>query len=237
MICRHKEWKDIDETHKECLECGAWKGARGDAHFYTKEYYFTPAFGLFRAGIPQRTAVYAGYQFQHFKPLGIEFTKPSKILEIGCGVGLVSYGLYLDGHDVTVVEQAEWPTKWMEEAFGQHKRFRIEKANFENMDRSKLGTGFDFIFANHVWEHLDDPMECLEWCFENLASGGKIFFNLPDKEMEKAMHHTHCWAYNKENMELWFKQAGLVDIKSMAYSGGPEQSVGGNFFRIVGAKP
>ena len=237
MICKHKTWKDIDGTHKECLDCGVWKGARGDAHYYSMEYYFTPDFGLFNAGIPQRTKVYSEYQFNHFKPLGINFDKSSKILEIGCGVGLISFGFYMDGHDVTIVEQAEWPTKWMDEAFGQHDKFKINKANFENMDRNKLGTKFDFIFANHVWEHLDDPMECLKWCFDNLVHGGKIFLNLPDKEMETHMHHTHCWAYNKEVMELWFQQVGFKNIKSIAYSGSKDQPMKGDFFRIVGTKP
>jgi SAM-dependent methyltransferase len=236
-ICRHLFLTQIDETHYMCKDCGVWKGVREDAHYYTHEYYTNPTFGLFSHGIPRRTAVYSGYMHEHFGPLGIsfDFSKMPKVLEIGAGVGLISYSLFLDGCDVQVVESSEWASKWMEEAYGQHDGFHSYWCNFELMDRDMLGVDFDFIFANHVWEHLEDPMEAMEWCFRVLKPGGKLFLIVPDQDRERAMHHTHNWGFDVEPLKLWYKQAGFEDVRAEKYDGCPqEQEEGGQLIRIVG---
>jgi SAM-dependent methyltransferase len=39
----------------------------------------------------------------------------------------------------------------------------------------------DFVIANHLLEHLVDPIRFLEQCYEVLAPGGLLFLGLPDK--------------------------------------------------------
>jgi 2-polyprenyl-3-methyl-5-hydroxy-6-metoxy-1,4-benzoquinol methylase len=234
MICQHKSWKKIDALHSECIGCKVWKGVREDSHHYDREYYHAEAFGLFRDLIPLRTTVYAGYQYAHWGPLGIKFnfTNCPRTLEIGAGAGLLSYSLFLDGCDSVAVDSSDWAAKWMVEAYGQHERFKSIWGNFETMDRSQLGL-FDFIFANHVWEHLEDPMEVTEWCAAHLEVGGKLFLIVPDKERELAMHHTHNWAYCDHSLRQWFAEVGLKKVDCQAFKGGEADSEGG-YLRIVG---
>jgi 2-polyprenyl-3-methyl-5-hydroxy-6-metoxy-1,4-benzoquinol methylase len=235
MICRHDETFHVDPLHVECRHCKVWKGIREDAHHYDMNYYHAEAFGLFRNGIPLRTAVYAGYRYVHWEPLGItfDFGKVPRTLEIGAGAGLLSYSLFLDGADSIAVDSSEWASKWMTEAYGYHDRFESVWANFEEMDRERLGQ-FDFIFANHVWEHLVDPMEVTEWCFENLRPDGRLFLIVPDKERERAMHHTHNWAYCENSLKRWFDEAGFKRIRVQSFEGAGGEK--GGYLRIVGIK-
>jgi 2-polyprenyl-3-methyl-5-hydroxy-6-metoxy-1,4-benzoquinol methylase len=235
----------VSPSRQECLDCGVWKGSREDAHFYTKEYYMDNEFNIFRQGIPLRTSAYNHYLFKMFKPLGIVFgEKKLRVLEVGCGVGFVSYSLFLDGHDVVVVDGSDWATKWMMEAYGEHDRFKIFNANFENMDKTLLGERFDFVFANHVWEHLDDPMKEIEWVFGSLNSGGKFFLLVPSKERELSFLHTHNWAFDEKCLKKWFEQAGFINVVAETFVDGVndinENNVKvndeGSFVRIVGVK-
>jgi 2-polyprenyl-3-methyl-5-hydroxy-6-metoxy-1,4-benzoquinol methylase len=144
----------------------------------------------------------------------------------------------LEGKDVVVVESSEWASKWMQEAYGERKGFKIIDTNFEKMDKSLLGGQFDFIFANHVFEHLVDPMTAIEFCYEKLNKNGKFFLIVPNQEREKNMHHTHEWAYSKDCLKLWFEQAGFKNIKFEEFGGSKEEleELGGAHIRIVGEK-
>lgn len=53
-------------------------------------------------------------------------------------------------------------------------------ADLDNFSNTFLGE-FDFIIANHVLEHLENPIGVLLTLVNNLKSGGRLFFALPDK--------------------------------------------------------
>ena len=171
--------------------------------------------------------------------MGIDLDKINSVLEIGCGLGFVSYSIALQGKKVDVVESSEWASKWMQEAYGERPGFRVFFANIETIDKSLLLDRYDFIFANHVWEHLINPMDMLEFCFNKLNSGGKMFLIVPDKEREKNMHHVHEWAYDMDCLKLWFDKAGFKNIVVGEWSGSKEEveQLGGQHIRIVGEKP
>jgi len=237
-ICRHKNLVELTHRHKQCSDCGVWKGTREDAHHYSMEYYTNKVFGLFDACIPKRTINSEYYKFTHFKNLEIDTTQMRKILEIGGGVCQTSYSLALEGKDVIVVESSQWATKWMKESYGERNGFKIIDANFENVDKSLIGKDFDFIFANHVFEHLVDPMTAIEYCYDILVDNGKFFLIVPNQEREKNMHHTHEWAFSIDVLKKWFEQVGFKDIKIQEFPGSVEEvkQLGGAHIRIVGTK-
>jgi hypothetical protein len=52
--------------------------------------------------------------------------------------------------------------------------------DIDKIERHKIGE-FDFIIANHVLEHLENPIAVLIGLVQNLKSEGYIFLSLPDK--------------------------------------------------------
>jgi len=52
--------------------------------------------------------------------------------------------------------------------------------NIENIELNKIGE-FDFIIANHVLEHVENPISVFKGLFDNLKPNGKLFLALPDK--------------------------------------------------------
>ena len=55
--------------------------------------------------------------------------------------------------------------------------------DFDTDDLSVLKTkSFDFVIANHVIEHLVNPIQFLKNVSDNLRSGGQFFLTVPDKD-------------------------------------------------------
>ena len=53
----------------------------------------------------------------------------------------------------------------------------LAAADEEVLSREAL----DFVVANHLLEHLVNPVRFLEQCYQVLAPGGLLFLGLPDK--------------------------------------------------------
>lgn len=244
MICRHPNLQPmlVDGNtfigYYTCPDCGVMKGVRDDPHHYDKEYYYMRSLKNFVHGVPNRTACFAHYLHNVWEPLGINLENIDTILEIGCGIGVLAWSMSLEGKHVMAIEGSEWAFKWQKEAHGdkvglEEGGFHLIHGNFETMESPAMK--FDFIHANHVWEHLEDPMTSMERCFDLLLPGGKFHIVVPDKARELAMHHQHNWAWDEKDLRLWFEQAGFVNIKSRVVKG-TEYESGGSFISIVGER-
>ena len=53
-------------------------------------------------------------------------------------------------------------------------------ADIDNLGNLDIGR-FDFIIANHVFEHLENPISFIFWAVNCLNNNGKLFMALPDK--------------------------------------------------------
>jgi len=238
-ICRHKNLKRLPETRFEvCNDCGVWKGDREDPHAYIKEYYSSPALQIFKQKIIRRSW-YFDIHKTVLDSLGVPFLNYERYLEIGCSVGRLLWTLHRTyGKECVGVESSDWAVTWMKETLGFSKDFNIYRTNFEFIDKKILGK-FDFIYACHVMEHFENPMKALEECYEMLNDNGWLYFVVPDKEHQSALH-THNWAFDKESLRTWFTQLGLKDVKiglTKPYNGaiGTEEFAG-YYLHVVGRK-
>jgi len=108
---------------------------------------------------------------------GVEFGPGCQPLKLGPFVTAVRY---CDFHD-----RASYAAAFPEIAATAHQfpdpiDFPIQFDREPFADRIGRGT-LDFVVANHVLEHLVNPIRFLEQCYEVLAPGGKFFLGLPDK--------------------------------------------------------
>ena len=97
-------------------------------------------------------------------------TPRKRILEVGCGDGLVSFWLQNYGHEVILTDMDDW----------RHERSR--NLTFYQMDVNQnwdiLGNEpFDLIFSYNSFEHFSDPVHVLLQMKSHLAPGGRIYLH------------------------------------------------------------
>jgi 2-polyprenyl-3-methyl-5-hydroxy-6-metoxy-1,4-benzoquinol methylase len=96
-------------------------------------------------------------------------TSGIRVLDVGCGRGVLLQGFREEGADALGIERGG---SGFEEIEG------IEALSLDDLLAS--GRTFDVIVIWHVLEHLPDPQESLVKCRQLLASGGSLFVEVPN---------------------------------------------------------
>jgi SAM-dependent methyltransferase len=89
------------------------------------------------------------------------------VLDFGCGLGA-----WLD-----VLQDAGWETYGIEPGA---KQARVAARRHRMLDSVPRDEGFDLAIANHVLEHLLDPVAVLRELAGALAPAGQLFVSVPD---------------------------------------------------------
>jgi 2-polyprenyl-3-methyl-5-hydroxy-6-metoxy-1,4-benzoquinol methylase len=98
-----------------------------------------------------------------------------RLLDLGCGIGLFVAHARDHGWDAVGVE----PSTWAAEE-GRH-RFGIEIHN-STLEEAPLAEGtFDVVHANHVLEHVTDPVATLRTAARLLRAGGHVVMEVPQE--------------------------------------------------------
>lgn len=90
-----------------------------------------------------------------------------RVVEAGCGDGMVGKQLATFGHDVTLVDMEDW----------RHERCRDLKfvASPLEQELPLPKASFDLVFSYNTFEHVNDPRMALGRLAELLAPGGMVF--------------------------------------------------------------
>lgn len=111
-----------------------------------------------------------------------------KILDVGCGGGLLSEGMAKHGAIVTGIDMA--PAPLAVARLHQHKSGLTELTYFESSAEQLAVTAagtFDIVTCMEVVEHVPDPSSLVNACAHLARPGGSVFFSTLNRNAKSFM--------------------------------------------------
>lgn len=120
----------------------------------------------------------------------------TKILEVGSGMGYLTYSLKKDGYNILGLDISQSAVNRAVESFGE---FYVCSDVFNYSETNK--NEYDIIILTEVIEHVDDPLGFLKSLASLLKIGGHIILTTPNKSIypEKTI-----WASDLPPVHLWW---------------------------------
>ncbi len=155
---------------------------------------------------------------QQLRTLKIDLQTPYKVLEIGCGHGIVRRQMecqsnwIVDGADVNL------------EALQQNNTTRGRTLLYDIFDRkAELQESYDFVILFDVIEHIQDVDSFLRAVLSHLKPNGILFINVPALEKIRTKFDDvvgHLRRYDKEMMHQTIAPLPLktIDIRYWGFS-------------------
>lgn len=138
------------------------------AGFYTKDYYaYQPVRKIWLKDVAKkllRTTI---------KTHNPRFSQPGIFLDIGCGSGEYLYTMRAKGWVVRGVEPSIFGAEE-----GRKSGLDIFKGTL--LEANLKANSFDYIRANHSFEHVPNPVEVMNEIYRILKPGGKLFIGVPN---------------------------------------------------------
>ena len=123
-------------------------------------------------------------------PLRLNFIKSSvnlngkKVLDVGCGGGILSESLARAGADVTGIDQGDKVIQIAKlHANESGVKVKYKHINIEDFYKN-TDERFDVITCLEMLEHVPDPNSIINTCSKLLKPGGKIFFSTINKNLK-----------------------------------------------------
>ena len=123
-------------------------------------------------------------------PLRLNFIKSSvnlkgkKVLDVGCGGGILSESLASVGADVTGIDQGDKVIQIAKlHAKESGVKIKYKHINIEDFYKN-TDERFDVITCLEMLEHVPDPNSIINTCSKLLKPGGKIFFSTINKNLK-----------------------------------------------------
>ena len=171
----------------QCGTCGLGRfhpmpGADEIRTFYPDEYYGEP--GAKFQPLVERLVRLVGARHIGFLCRGLP--AGARVLDVGCGRGVLLAALADRGLEVHGVEQSA------EAARGADPRASVRIATY--LDEAGYAAGyFDEIIIWHVLEHLDDPRRFFREAHRLLAPGGRLIVAVPNFGSAQARWSGSAW--------------------------------------------
>ncbi|MBH9578383.1 class I SAM-dependent methyltransferase [Inhella proteolytica] len=153
--------------------------------------------------------VYWGVR-QSLRELLLEGRQP-RILELGSGLGYLTYALHRAGCNVMGQDQSEEAVEKATKLFGPLYRVGAVEA----IAPYEMGK-FDAIIATELVEHLEDPLAFVRAAAQMLAPGGRLVLTTPNRDMysRRLAWHTdpapvHLWWFSATSMRRIAWACGL----------------------------
>jgi len=151
----------------ECITCGiVFTTPRPTSmdSYYPQRYR---AYGPLVTGLLQRFYLMRIARWARFKP------NRGRVLEVGCGPGLMLAGFRKRGWTVLGIERNEAVAEAARRALG----LEILTTTVEELSAELR---FDLIIMFQVLEHIGEPVPLLQECARRLAPGGHLVTNVPN---------------------------------------------------------
>lgn len=141
-----------------------------------------------------------------------------KILEIGSGLGYLTYSLRKAGYSACGLDISETAVELAKSNYGD---FFVAGDLFKFAEQN-VGA-YDVVIFTEVIEHVDSPVKFVEAALRLLKSGGKAIVTTPNKSLypadfiwESDLPPIHCWWFSESSMSYIAGKLGakmdLVDF-------------------------
>lgn len=128
--------------------------------------------------------------------------KQLKVLDVGSGMGYLTYALHRDGFNVKGVDVSRKAVEMAESRFG---RLFVCSALEDLLDQSKE---FDVVILNQIVEHIADARKLLENAAKIVSPSGRILATTPNRSFsrrgaiwETDLPPVHCWWFSEKSFE------------------------------------
>ncbi|TCK18078.1 3-demethylubiquinone-9 3-methyltransferase [Thiogranum longum] len=159
-----------------------------------------------------------------------------KVIDVGCGGGLLSEGMALRGALVTGIDMGEAPLTVAR--LHQHEsgvQVDYQRITAESMSAGHPGA-FDTVTCLEMLEHVPDPASVIQACADLVKPGGDVFFSTINRNPKAYMlaivgaeyllrmlprgTHDYRKFIRPSEMERWSRGAGLQlqDLTGMTYN-------------------
>ena len=145
--------------------------------------------------------------------------KDAKILDVGCGTGLLSSKLANRGYQVDAIDFSEFSVeqtkkKILKEGLGS--RVNVWRSTIDTLDFKEK---YDYIILSDVLEHIKNDTAALEKSYGLLKNGGYLIISAPALKCLYGKHDIYCEHFRRySRKELYSKlKNSNFDIVSMRY--------------------
>ena len=209
-FCKYLEKEGI--TYVKCLKCDlilrkSKIGINEIENTYDNKKYFFGYLGNYKEFIKI---------FNQMLTLIEKYKNPGKILDIGCGIGLLLYVAKKRGWEASGIEISKFASN-----FAKNK-LKLNVINSDNLDIYE-DNFFDVIVVNHVLEHIENPLLILKQIKEKLNINGILFIGVPNinglyPKMQKEnwsslQPSTHIYQFIPKTLKLLLGKVGFKHIK------------------------
>lgn len=133
----------------------------------------------------------------------------AKLLEVGSGLGYLTFSLHKSGYDIQGVELSSDAVSNAKSRFGN--LYKCKNALELKSDNER----FDVIILTEVIEHISDPVSFINQLSGLLSRNGVILVTTPNKDFP--MNSCSEWASDLPPVHLWwFGKRGIKEISLKA---------------------
>jgi SAM-dependent methyltransferase len=119
-----------------------------------------------------------------------------KVLDLGCGLGYLTYALNRAGYDCCGVDVSSVATDEARKRYGDH----FLTAPIESLS-SVIKERYDVVIMAELIEHLQHPLEAMRHAWDVLRSDGAMIITTPNRD---AFEPKCVWASDPPPVHLWF---------------------------------
>jgi len=134
-------------------------------------------------------------------------------VDVGAGTGFITEGLLQRGLQVIAVDSSQAMLAEMSRKFAAAKgiEYRLAEA-----DRLPLpDETVDYVFANMVLHHLEEPPKAIKEMVRILKPGGRLVVTDLDEhhfEFLQTEQHDRWLGFKREDVRRWLIEAGLTEV-------------------------
>ncbi|MBI3131422.1 MAG: class I SAM-dependent methyltransferase [Acidobacteria bacterium] len=135
----------------------------------------------------------------------------ARILEVGSGLGYMTYALLKAGYNVTGMDISKVAVENAKARYGPH----YQEADLAEWSVQKAGE-FDMVLMAELIEHIPDPLAFLRMAAKLLRPGGRLVVTTPNKShypkwmlWESDPPPVHLWWFSEASMKVFARELGL----------------------------